>query len=286
MSKWTQQLFRWYVRRPDHPAKLRLVRMLSPWFAPTKGVLCDVDDGVRMWLNPDDDIEGALYRGKDYEPHTLEFLRRNLNSGRVAVFAGANSGLHMLLAAKLVGETGIVVGIEPQPGSLWRALRNVHESQPRANVLLVSGGLGAGEAILPMAEHKPNHAGWASFVLRSPVKYPYQIQVLRYDALIQRLRLPPVDLMLLDVEGYELEVFRGMSPETAPAILLAEVHDTVLRMTETTHQQYFDAITSLGYDTWTMDGTPAKPGSSILDNNLVCVKKGCSAPNWLRLNPE
>src|ERR1700722_16348767 len=98
MAKWHQKLFRSYVSGPDHPAKLRIVRLLSPWFIPDKGVLCNVG-GVQMWLHPEDDIEGELYRGVGYETNTLDFIRGNLGLGDNAMFAGANTGLHLITAA-------------------------------------------------------------------------------------------------------------------------------------------------------------------------------------------
>jgi len=280
MAKWHQHLFRRYVSGPDHPAKLRIVRWLSPWFIPNSGVLCDLD-GVRMWLHPEDQIEGQLYRGVAYEANTLEFLRRNLLAGDTAVFAGANTGLHLILAGLAVGEQGTVVGVEPQPLSLHRAMQNLRLNPVRAKVHLVSGGLGEAPQLVPMGEAPLDHTGWASFVLRDPGRTPYQIPVLTYDALTRQLALPPIKLMLLDVEGYELQALRGMSSANCPRILLVEVHDLVLNMTKTTQKHYFDALETLGYEMWNMDGRRAVPNEPIVDNNLVCVKRGVDAPRWL-----
>jgi FkbM family methyltransferase len=280
MAKWHERLFRWYVSGPDHPAKLRLVRWLSPWFIPEGGVLCDVA-GARMWLHPEDDIEGQLYRGVAYEANTLEFIRRNLHAGETAVFAGANTGLHLITAALAVGESGTVVGVEPQPLSLHRMMRNIHSNPVHSKVHLVSGGLGEAQLLVPMGEAPPDHTGWASLVLRDPGRIPYQIQVLRYEMLAEHLALPRVKLMLLDVEGYELQALRGMSRANCPAILLVEVHNTVLSMTKTTPQQYFDAVVALGYETWNMDGRRASPNESIIDNNLVCVRYDVTVVHWL-----
>jgi FkbM family methyltransferase len=234
-----------------------------------------------MWLHPEDAIEGQLYRGIGYETNTLEFMRRNLHAGENAVIAGANTGLHLITAALAVGEHGTVVGVEPQPLGLHRAMQNIHSNPVRAKVYLVSGGLGETHLLVPMGEAPLDHTGWASFVMRDPGLTPYQIQVLAYHTLTEQLALPSVKLMLLDVEGYELQALRGISPANCPAILLVEIHNIVLNMTKTTSQQYFDAVGALGYETWQMDGRRALPNEPIVENNLVCVRSGGLVPRWL-----
>src|SRR5262245_3037224 len=106
MATVAQNLLRKYVSGPDHPAKLRIVRRLTRHLIPAEGVLCEVAGGIRMYLHPQDSLEGALYRGQDWEPATLDFLGRNLRPGQTALFAGANSGFHAIRAAKIVGERG------------------------------------------------------------------------------------------------------------------------------------------------------------------------------------
>jgi len=280
MAKWHEKLFRWYVAGRDHPAKLRLVRWLSPKLIPAEGVLCNVT-GVNMWLHPEDDIEGQLYRGIGYETNTLEFMRRNLNAGDNAVIAGANTGLHLITAALSVGEQGTAVGVEPQPLSLHRLMQNIHSNPVRAKVCVVSGGLGETHSLVPMSEAPPDHTGWGSFVLRDPGRTPYQIQVVAYDTITEQLALPSVKLMLLDVEGYEMQALRGMSPANCPDILLIEVQNIVLSLTKTTPQEYFDAVGALGYQTWNMDGQRAFVNEPIIENNLVCVKQGVALPRWI-----
>jgi FkbM family methyltransferase len=279
MATLSQRAFRAYVMAPDHPAKLRLVRWLWPWFVPAQGVLCDIDDSHRMWLHPEDTIEGSLFCGQGYEAATCQFLDANLRAGSVALFAGANTGFHLIRAGRRVGETGKVVGVEPQPLSLYRARRNIAENN-LTNVVLVAAGIGNKDGIIPMGPAPEDNTGWASFVLRDPGRTPFHVTVWRYDSLLDHLQLPSVDLMLLDVEGYELSVLQGMSPASAPSILLTEVHPKVLELLSGKESTYYETLNAMGYSTWTLNGQPAQPGTKLPDSNLVCVKAGCPLPVW------
>jgi hypothetical protein len=49
----------------------------------------------------------------NYEPFTVELLRKHLRPGMTVVDGGAHVGFHTLLAARLVGPTGRVFSFEP-----------------------------------------------------------------------------------------------------------------------------------------------------------------------------
>ena len=116
-----------YLRGPEHPGKLRVVRALARTVIPENGIAVSVGEGVSLYLHPRDWIEYLLLRGNPYEPLTLQFLRANLLPGDGAVLAGVNFGLHVAVAASAVSESGRVVGVEPQPAALLRA-----RPEPRA----------------------------------------------------------------------------------------------------------------------------------------------------------
>lgn len=284
MSNWIQRAFRHYLNGPDHFAKLRIVRFLKPWILPERGLLCSVDSDVKLWLNPEDDIEGKLFQGQGYEKATLGFIRTNLRAGGCAVLAGANTGLHMVVAARVAGKGGIVVGVEPQPWSIHRAMQNLKANTFDATVYLVCAGLGAKSTLMPMGEAPPTHTGWGSLVLRDPGNTPYQVSIFTYDQLLLDLKLKLVDLMILDVEGFELQVLKGMSPDRSPAILIMEIHKTVLQLLSQSEANYYEALWGLGYETWSLSGSIAKPGDELIDNNIVCVKRNCAMPTWIQLN--
>jgi FkbM family methyltransferase len=279
MATLSERAFRAYVSAGDHPAKLRIVRRLWNWFVPSDGVLCDVGENLVMWLHPEDSIEGDLYCGRPHEPETSRFLDANLRDGMCAMFVGANSGVHLLRAAKRVGDTGKVVGVEPQPICLYRAQRNI-ESNGLRNVVLVAGALGDTNTVVPIGAAPEHHLGWSSIVLRESGVCPFHVAVWRYETILEQLRVPSVDFLLIDVEGYELPVLRGMSPERLPPLMMVEIHPKVLELISGNEAEYYDLLRAHGYSTWTLHGEPAEPGTNLVESNLVCVRSGCAMPSW------
>lgn len=71
--------------------------------------------GARMWVDLDDYIGRAVFYFGDFDPKITWVLERVLRPGDSVVDIGANAGVVTLCAAKLVGPSGSVHSIEPQP---------------------------------------------------------------------------------------------------------------------------------------------------------------------------
>ena len=92
----------------------------------------------------------TIIKTHDYEPHVRHSIRQRLRAGDVAVDVGANVGCIALMAATLVGSTGMVVAVEPNPdnlqmlyaGMVLNGVRNVrvlpHAASARSEVLSLS----------------------------------------------------------------------------------------------------------------------------------------------------
>jgi hypothetical protein len=146
-----------YVRGPDHPMKYRVVQWLGRRVIPERGIRAPAHPDLELYLHPRDWIEYQLLRGGRYEPLTLAFLSANLRPGDAAVLAGVNFGQHVAVAARAVGPSGLVVGVEPQPAALLRAARNLRLNGLAAQVRLVSAALGRTDALLPMRWSQPEN---------------------------------------------------------------------------------------------------------------------------------
>lgn len=274
------ELYRRYLRGPGHPSKLRVLRGLERLLLAPGGDVFAVDRGLRMLLRREDVAEYELIRTGLYEPLTLEFIERNLPTEGVGLFAGVNFGLHVMVASRSVGARGRIIGVEPQPVALCKAMRNIELNALPPNITLVSGALGARQEVARMAEAPRENSGWASLVLRDPTGSPLHVQVTPLPMLLERLAVTRLDLMLLDVEGFELPVIDGMRGGPLPDLLVLEVHPVVLERTGESAARYFAAAEALGYECRDLHGAAAEPGSRLVENNLVCVRVGRGAPRW------
>lgn len=280
-------IVRWYCRGRHYRGKIHAARLLGRWLLPVEGGKYTLSDGTRMLLHPRDWIEYRLLQRGDYEPLTLEFLRRNLKPGQTAVLAGVNIGLHVIVASRAVGPDGHVVGIEPQPASLLRARANILLNDLPDNVVLVSGGLGSKTCVLPMAPAPSHNSGMASFLEDTGSRCPLHIGVQPLEELLGLIGMERPDLMLLDVEGFELEVLRGMSRQTAPGILIVETKGRHLTKAGASEALLFRQLGELEYDRYfDLCGKTAKAGQDVPEFNLVAIRSSDSAPVFTNLSSD
>lgn len=260
-----------YCRGAHYRGKIRVARWLGRMLLPHEGGAYTLADGTRMLLHPRDWIEYRLLQRGDYEPATIEFLKRNLAPGRIAVLAGVNIGLHAIAASRAVGERGVVVGVEPQPASLIRARANILLNDLPDNVRLVAGGLGSADAVLPMAPAPSHNSGASTFLDGGSERCPFQTPVWPLGDVLRRLGVGRPDLLLLDVEGFELEALRGVQTAAPPKLIVVECKGKHLERAGATEEALFQRLVEMGYRCFDLHGRPTAPGDVLDEFNLVGV---------------
>jgi FkbM family methyltransferase len=273
------QLLVRYLRLPDHPAKYRIARWLGRWAFPPEGVVGDVPPGVRLHLHPRDWIEYLLLQGTAYEPATLDFISRNLQPGDNALLAGVNNGLHVIVAAKAVGTNGCVIGVEPQPAALLRARRNVALNEVAGTVHLVEAALGSAPGLTHMAWSSPENTGAASLFAAGP---GLTVPLIRLSDVLDAACRGPLRLMLLDVQGYEVQALQGLNSAWLPELLLVEDSSEFQAKSGTTRKTLYDHIIAMGYSVRDLFGGPvSSSGPEPHESNLVAFRAHANV-RWLR----
>ena len=167
---------------------------------------------------------GVFLHGASLEPE-LARLGALVGPGDVVVDVGANIGVYSLLAARIVGPTGVVVGLEPNPSML--AVLHANARRNGFDALRVRGlalGDANGEAVFYENFGKPN-----SFSLsrRDAAAGGWSVLVARLDDVVAWERLPRVDLVKIDAEGGETAILAGGSGTLArhrPLVIAEVIH--------------------------------------------------------------
>jgi len=147
---------------------------------------------------------------------TYEYVSRSVfvgqvTSGSIALDVGANVGEYTLSAAFSTGPTGRVLAAEPNPEMRERLLRNV-DLCGIANVQILPVALGASESQGTLTVPK-NHPGLGTlssnlFAGDEP-STQFAVSIRRLDDLLSEEDRRRLTVIKVDVEGWELEVFRG-----------------------------------------------------------------------------
>jgi FkbM family methyltransferase len=268
-----------YARLPEHPTKYRVIRWLGRWAFPAQGIVQEVDRGIRMHLHPRDWIEYEILRGNPHEPKTVEFLSRNLRPGDSALLTGVNNGMHAIAAARAVGSSGSVVGVEPQPAALLRARANIDLNGVAGIVRLVSAAVGRGEDLAPMSWSSVENSGAASML---DVRPGFVVPLIRLSTVIEKLCPRPLRLMLLDVQGYEVPALQGLGREFLPDLLIVEDDAEFLRKAGSSRQTLYGQVSAMGYLLHDLRGNAiVHDGPQPLEDNIVGVRPGAQV-TWVR----
>jgi FkbM family methyltransferase len=151
-----------------------------------------------------------------YARHWLDaplghYMKQRLRAGDAFVDIGANIGYYSLLAAGLVGDTGMVMAFEPEPGVFESLTRSVAANQ-YTNVRLQNVGLSNREGKLQLFRARDTAHSLVEATEQDPqFRGAVDVEVAILD------RYPPaaeldhrVRLIKIDVEGEEVRVVEGM----------------------------------------------------------------------------
>ena len=73
----------------------------------------DIDYGLKIYLELSNPFTWDLILGKDLEKDVKREFSQNVNEGDTVIDVGAHIGEYTLLGAKLVGEKGFIISVEP-----------------------------------------------------------------------------------------------------------------------------------------------------------------------------
>jgi FkbM family methyltransferase len=158
--------------------------------------------------NDDLAVGHHIIGGRPYDPGIAVIFERYVKPGMAVVDVGANIGCLTMLLASLVGASGLVVAVEPNPENI-----KLLEASRRANgfeqVLIIQAAAGRQTGVLALnVSHSNGMTGGlpddadAIFASRP-------VACVALDAILPKGR--PLDLVKIDTEGAELNALIGLS---------------------------------------------------------------------------
>ena len=148
-----------------------------------------------------------------YEAMTRRVIKTILKPGHVAFDVGANIGVHALVMAKAVGQTGTVHCFEAHPAMCERLRENASlnsMSQMRIQQVAVSDA--EGTATLYGFDEAGADQGTSSLIHEfvAAKKAPqFTVEATTLDAFAQEHAIERLDFIKIDVEGAESLIWRG-----------------------------------------------------------------------------
>jgi FkbM family methyltransferase len=160
----------------------------------------------------------------------------DLDTESVAVVAGAYEGVTMRFIAELYGCH--VLGFEPQEWAVERANKRLHEDAHFTKATVFRHGIGAEDGVLPMGEVGTDAA---SFV-NDPAARTHGVGKIReWGDVMSTLAIDFVDLLLLNVEGYEYILL----PHLKKIDWMKRIKHIIIQFHDMDRSPYHDAVVQL-----------------------------------------
>lgn len=160
--------------------------------------------------------------GIEFEPE-LRWAIDHLKPGAVFIDVGANVGAFTLHCAKRVGPNGKVISFEPGDGAYEKLHSNVKANAFEGRIELLKAGAGDKDCTMVLAG---NHEAWFTLHLSEEGDGP-SVQVRSIDSVVREKQLKRVDLIKVDAEGFEPQVFQGAIETISrfkPAIIFENIN--------------------------------------------------------------
>jgi FkbM family methyltransferase len=195
---------------------------------------------------------------------THQFSRSLIYPGDTVMDIGANVGFWVMGATRQVGAMGHVHAFEPVPDNYSRLKRNLAlNGFDRVHCQQVALADECGHATFFASIN--GNSGMGSLAKQEGAKHALEVTLTTLDHYCDKHSLRRVDFLKVDVEGAELQVFRGAShllamPE-APAIMF-EVNKPLAASFGASSSDVIQYLHQYGYSTFRYDGTQLNPVNS------------------------
>lgn len=208
--------------------------------------------GMKIYGNA---LKSRAYIEGGHEPEVVAWLQEHCSPGTRAVDIGSHEGYLMLLMARQVGPAGEVFAFEPIP-DLYEGLRKTLGANKLDWVRVENKAMGEAKGRQQIHLQESGRSASHSMAPAEDSEKVLEIQVSSLDSYFGKLSWPRIDLIKIDVEGYEAAVFRGASrffEEQKPKLIL-ELHlwNDPLELVE--------GLDRLGYRFEQLDGRACTPG--------------------------
>ncbi len=258
IANFLRRCFAYYIRKRTHTIDTETGQeeyWLSHFSNQQDSFVHNLSNDAKITLFKDSLLCKYIYFS--FEETEINFLRRFLQPGDCFFDIGANIGLFTLHASPTVGNTGFIYAFEPTPVTYARLQNNIILNNFQN---IKAENIGLSSSIETVEFHVANNGydAWNSIASLNQLEdcSIIKINTNTIDNYILANNIQHVDLIKLDVEGWEYNVLKGahdlMSKPDSP-VMLVEFTETNAFAAGYYCGELFDYVKSFGYEWYSFD---------------------------------
>ena len=188
-----------------------------------------------------------------YEIGKRALFVRSIPAGTVVYDLGANVGYYTLQASVLAGPQGKVFAFEPLPRNLEYLRRHLALNRIE-NAVVIDAAVADRSGTVRFEEDASTSKG------RIGAQGGLEVRAIALDDWIDQGKLPPPNLLKIDIEGAELQALQGARKA------LSRTHPTIFLSTHSgkVHKDCLAFLGSLGYRVVSIDGRELARSRDVL----------------------
>ena len=192
-----------------------------------------------------------------YEPRVWQFLMSSLRESDTVIDVGAHIGLYTISIAKRLGDTGRVIAFEPDKKNYQNLKEHIRINHLEHKVQAINAACGLkSERLMFISDNFISHIAMAS----DTISEGESVEVIALDDAFASDR---IDLLKIDVEGYEEFVLRGAvsllnDSNRKPRMIFIEIHPYAWQELGTTSESLLSLLYRAAYKVFDINGNPLR----------------------------
>jgi FkbM family methyltransferase len=205
--------------------------------------------GMSFELRLSDYMDWLLYFHSDADSSApvLEYAKQ----GDTVLDIGGNIGQTALFMAKKTSPGGVVISFEPFPETYKRFLTNLQLNPGINNLVVENIALGNSHAKLKMLAENTGNSGQNRILNENnPADAVIEVDVMPLSSYLHNKPLDRIDLIKIDVEGFEYNVLKGASDvlKKYRPLLYIELSEKNLNQQGSSASEVVRLLNELSYD--------------------------------------
>lgn len=244
-------LERWLCEQTQGKSPKSIIGKLPPnhYQYPKATIRQATRQGIHYHLDLHDFVDWHIYFG--FQDSGKDTLYELIKEGHTVLDIGVNVGEVTLNAAQKVGKSGKVIGFEPHPTNFQRCQRNIALNK-LDNITVENKGLGHQKGMFQIYAVDEGNAGKNRIDETHRDAPATTVQIITLDEYVQNNQLKQIDVIKIDVEGFELKVLQGAKQtlQQFHPTLFIELDDNNLKEQAGSAKALVTFLSNLGYTIW------------------------------------